>query len=24
MCTQVDPEWKEVEPDHWVACHLYN
>lgn len=20
-CVQVAPEWVEVEPDHWVACH---
>ena len=20
-CRQVIPEWREVEPDHWVACH---
>lgn len=22
-CAQVVPEWKEVEADHWIACHLY-
>ena len=21
-CSQVDPEWREVAPNHWVACHL--
>ncbi len=20
-CRQVIPEWREVSPDHWVACH---
>ncbi|MCL1594334.1 MAG: dipeptide ABC transporter ATP-binding protein, partial [Actinomycetia bacterium] len=20
-CVEVVPEWREVEPDHWVACH---
>jgi oligopeptide transport system ATP-binding protein len=20
-CRQVDPEWREVQPGHWVACH---
>ena len=20
-CRQVVPEWREVSPDHWVACH---
>jgi oligopeptide transport system ATP-binding protein len=20
-CSQLTPEWREVEPDHWVACH---
>ena len=24
ICTQVTPEWKEIEPGHWVACHLHN
>jgi oligopeptide transport system ATP-binding protein len=22
VCSQIDPEWREVTPDHWVACHL--
>jgi oligopeptide/dipeptide ABC transporter ATP-binding protein len=22
-CSRVEPSLKEVEPDHWVACHLY-
>jgi oligopeptide/dipeptide ABC transporter ATP-binding protein len=22
ICTEVDPEWREVGPDHWVACHV--
>ncbi|NHZ70010.1 MAG: dipeptide ABC transporter ATP-binding protein [Proteobacteria bacterium] len=21
-CVEVVPEWREVEPDHWVACHF--
>jgi len=21
-CDKVQPEYKEVQPDHWVACHL--
>ena len=23
ICSHVEPEYKEVEKDHWVACHLY-
>jgi oligopeptide/dipeptide ABC transporter ATP-binding protein len=23
VCAQVEPEWKQVGPDHWTACHLY-
>ena len=23
-CKKEAPEWKEVEPGHWCACHLYN
>lgn len=22
-CAEVEPEWKEVTPGHWAACHLY-
>jgi oligopeptide transport system ATP-binding protein len=22
ICKEVDPEWREAAPDHWVACHL--
>jgi len=22
ICVDVEPEWREVGPDHWVACHL--
>jgi oligopeptide transport system ATP-binding protein len=22
ICSQVIPEWREVMPGHWVACHL--
>jgi peptide/nickel transport system ATP-binding protein len=22
ICKQETPEWREVRPDHWVACHL--
>jgi oligopeptide transport system ATP-binding protein len=21
-CSQEEPEWRELRPDHWVACHL--
>ncbi len=24
ICRCAVPEWSEVEPDHWCACHLYN
>lgn len=24
ICRCAVPEWTEVEPDHWCACHLYN
>ena len=20
-CAQIDPEWREISPGHWVACH---
>ncbi|WP_019121571.1 ABC transporter ATP-binding protein [Brevibacillus massiliensis] len=23
QCRAVEPEWKEAQPGHWVACHLY-
>jgi len=23
VCSQVEPEWKQVGPNHWTACHLY-
>ncbi len=22
ICDKVEPEWREVEPEHWVACHM--
>ena len=22
ICKQQMPEWREIKPDHWVACHL--
>lgn len=22
VCQEVEPEWQEAYPDHWVACHL--
>ncbi len=24
VCVEVDPVFKEFEPKHWVACHLYD
>ncbi len=24
ICRCAAPEWSEVEPGHWCACHLYN
>ncbi|MBA4602748.1 ABC transporter ATP-binding protein [Thermoactinomyces mirandus] len=24
LCAIAAPEWKEVVPNHWVACHLYD
>ena len=24
VCETVTPEWQEVKPGHWCACHLYN
>lgn len=23
VCSQQEPEWHEIEPGRWVACHLY-
>jgi oligopeptide/dipeptide ABC transporter ATP-binding protein len=23
ICAEVEPEWKQVGPNHWTACHLY-
>lgn len=23
VCAKVDPDWKEVKPGHFTACHLY-
>jgi oligopeptide/dipeptide ABC transporter ATP-binding protein len=22
LCIQEVPEWREIEPEHWVACHF--
>ncbi|HWQ84049.1 MAG TPA: oligopeptide/dipeptide ABC transporter ATP-binding protein [Anaerolineales bacterium] len=22
ICADVEPEWREVAPNHWVACHM--
>jgi len=22
ICSQEQPEWREIQPNHWVACHL--
>jgi oligopeptide/dipeptide ABC transporter ATP-binding protein len=22
VCKEVEPEWREVSPNHWVACHM--
>lgn len=24
ICSKIEPEWKEVKPGHFTACHLYN
>jgi oligopeptide transport system ATP-binding protein len=24
ICAEIVPEWKEVKPNHFVACHIYN
>ena len=23
LCEKIDPSWIEIEPDHYVACHLF-
>jgi peptide/nickel transport system ATP-binding protein len=23
QCAEVEPEWRELSPGHWAACHLY-
>ncbi|WP_068791651.1 ABC transporter ATP-binding protein [Brevibacillus laterosporus] len=23
ICRETKPEWREVKPDHWTACHLH-
>ena len=22
VCSEIRPEWRELDPDHYVACHL--
>jgi oligopeptide/dipeptide ABC transporter ATP-binding protein len=22
VCSQFEPEWREITPGHWVACHV--
>jgi oligopeptide/dipeptide ABC transporter ATP-binding protein len=22
VCSEQTPEWRQVGPDHWLACHL--
>jgi oligopeptide/dipeptide ABC transporter ATP-binding protein len=22
ICSQIEPEWREISPKHWVSCHL--
>ena len=24
VCSELVPKMREIKPDHWVACHLYN
>ena len=24
VCKYAVPEWAEIEPEHWCACHLYD
>jgi oligopeptide transport system ATP-binding protein len=23
-CSTVDPQWREIQPGHFVACHLFD
>jgi peptide/nickel transport system ATP-binding protein/oligopeptide transport system ATP-binding protein len=23
ICSEIKPEWREIDTEHWVACHLY-
>ncbi len=23
VCAKIEPEWKQIAPGHWTACHLY-
>jgi oligopeptide transport system ATP-binding protein len=23
VCREVEPEFRELSPGHWAACHLY-
>jgi oligopeptide/dipeptide ABC transporter ATP-binding protein len=20
-CSEIEPEWREISPQHWIACH---
>ena len=24
VCKYATPEWREIEPEHFCACHLFN